>query len=783
MDFLLTLWGTAAEPGFFSSVLSIAWRVILVLLGINALIIVHEWGHFITARMCGVRCDKFYIWFDAYGFKFFSFKWGDTEYGLGWLPLGGYVKMLGQEDNPGGIKAELERARQGVDENGKPLETPPDEAKIAELEQAAYAPDSYQAKNVFQRMLIISAGVIMNVIFAVLCAFGAAMYGVPEASSQLGQVLPGTPAWNANILPGDKVLAINGKPVKLFQDLMVAMMDGQAVKLTIERTGLAKPIEVEVTPEKKKGAMVPTIGIQRGAALSLADITNPYETRLSAEENAKIVETYSALKGKDRLLKVNDYQMKTPADYEIAARKFIDQPIQYTFERKQPLRAAEQIVLSTEPKKKSVTGIYLSMGEITMVQKGSPAEKAGLIAQQIDKDGKIVKHGDKIIAINGAPVADPLRLPCQFLMIANKMNSAANAKTEGSKDSDSKTADAKTADSKTADAKSSKTSATGEVTGEVVLTVLREGGKKEDLTLTINPKGPYSGFLTHESCLGIGQLGVTYEVLPIISGMDSDVKNVQGSDKNPVGGTVEGIEMMIVPPDKKSDKRVLSVYKQLTKLGKKTSPESGIMFEPKKDDVSDTTELLRWFTNYIEDLPEGTVLKVYVRQGDAVQVLQTKVKRSNEMFMLDRGFYFNADTVLSKADSMGSALKWAWHKTVDMMGLVFKFLKNIGSTVSPKALGGPIMIVGAAYATTADPGGFLLFLCMIGANLAVVNFLPIPVLDGGHMVFLLYEMIFRKPPKESVMLVLSYMGLFLLLGLMFWVIFLDVARLITGSMF
>ena len=776
MDFLLTLWGTAAEPGFFSSVLSITWRVILVLLGINALIIVHEWGHFITARMCGVRCDKFYIWFDAYGFKFFSFKWGETEYGLGWLPLGGYVKMLGQEDSPGNIKAELDRARQGVDENGIVLETPVDKAKIAELERAAFATDSYQAKNVYQRMLIISAGVIMNVIFAVICAFGAAIYGVPEASSQLGQIMPGTPAWNANILPGDKVLAINGQPVTLFQDLMVAMMDGQEVNLTIERVGLSKPIDVKVTPEMKKGAMVPTIGIQRGSALELANITEPYETRLSAKENADIIKTYGALKGKDRLLKVNDREMKIPADYEIAARTFIDQPIQYVFERKQPLRAAEQIVLSVEPRKKSVSGIYLSMGEITMVQKGSPAEKIGLIAQQTDQDGNIIKHGDRIIAVNGATVTDPLRLPCQFLMIANKMNIAVND-TANNTNADAKTAETKK-DSK-ANAKNSGSSAAG----EVVLTVLREGNKKEDLTLTLDPKGAYTGFLTHENCLGIGQLGVTYEVLPIISGMDSEVKNIQGPNKTPIGGTIEGIEMMIAAPDKKANKRVLNLYRQMAKLGKKASKESGIVFEPKKEGASDAAEMLHWFTNYIENLPEGTVLKVYVRQGDEVQVLQTKVKRTGDMFMLDRGFYFDAATVLSKANSLGSALKWAWYKTVDMMGLVFKFLKNIGSTVSPKALGGPIMIVGAAYATTADPGSFLLFLCMIGANLAVVNFLPIPVLDGGHMAFLLYEMIFRKPPQEKIMIALSYMGFILLLGLMFWVIFLDVARLITGSMF
>ena len=87
------------------------------------------------------------------------------------------------------------------------------------------------------------------------------------------------------------------------------------------------------------------------------------------------------------------------------------------------------------------------------------------------------------------------------------------------------------------------------------------------------------------------------------------------------------------------------------------------------------------------------------------------------------------------------------------------------------------MIVGTAYeAAGRDDGVFLLFLCLISANLAVVNFLPIPVLDGGHMVFLIYEAITRRKPNEKIQIALSYVGLALILGLMFWVVFLDVLR-------
>ncbi len=114
----------AGKPSLLATVAEVTWLVILVLVGVNMLIVVHEFGHFLVARMCGVKCEKFYIWFDIFGWKLFKFQRGDTEYGLGVLPLGGYLKMLGQEDNPARLKEEIERAKA---ERDAP-EGPPDEA-------------------------------------------------------------------------------------------------------------------------------------------------------------------------------------------------------------------------------------------------------------------------------------------------------------------------------------------------------------------------------------------------------------------------------------------------------------------------------------------------------------------------------------------------------------------------------------------------------------------------------------------------------------------------------
>src|ERR1700739_2017533 len=82
-----------------------------VAIGLGMVIFVHELGHFAVAKACGVKCEKFYLGFDIYGLKLFSRRYGETEYGIGILPLGGYVKMLGQDDNPAAQAREAERSR------------------------------------------------------------------------------------------------------------------------------------------------------------------------------------------------------------------------------------------------------------------------------------------------------------------------------------------------------------------------------------------------------------------------------------------------------------------------------------------------------------------------------------------------------------------------------------------------------------------------------------------------------------------------------------------------
>ena len=110
--------------------------------------------------------------------------------------------------------------------------------------------------------------------------------------------------------------------------------------------------------------------------------------------------------------------------------------------------------------------------------------------------------------------------------------------------------------------------------------------------------------------------------------------------------------------------------------------------------------------------------------------------------------------------------------------MVYRFLQKIGGQIPVTMLSGPVGIVQqAGYEAQQGLGRFLLFLTLLSANLAVVNFLPIPVLDGGHMVFLIYEGLRGKPASERVIVGFTYAGMLFLLTLMSFVLLLDIGAI------
>ncbi len=172
--------------------------------------------------------------------------------------------------------------------------------------------------------------------------------------------------------------------------------------------------------------------------------------------------------------------------------------------------------------------------------------------------------------------------------------------------------------------------------------------------------------------------------------------------------------------------------------------------------------------------PEATFKLEFERNGETHMAEMTPIA-SEEFFNPDRGFELAQDYETRKAENWGEASRLGMRKTVDSLLMVYRFLQRLAQEqISPKMLGGPVTIAKVA-GRYAEQGftSLLMFLTMLSANLAVVNFLPIPVLDGGHMVFLIYEGITGRPPSEKVFVMLSYLGLAFILTLMLFVFGLD----------
>jgi regulator of sigma E protease len=178
----------------------------------------------------------------------------------------------------------------------------------------------------------------------------------------------------------------------------------------------------------------------------------------------------------------------------------------------------------------------------------------------------------------------------------------------------------------------------------------------------------------------------------------------------------------------------------------------------------------------LQQVDEGTTLALDVEGADGTRRAVALTPATDPTrFVIDRGLLFEPVYRMVRAGSLPAALRLGFGKAVDDLSLVYKFLHKLTSNqISPRLLGGPIEIAKQAGKSAQEGfSRFLLFLTMLSANLAVVNFLPIPVLDGGHMVFLAYEWLRGKPPSEGVVAALSYLGLALILTLMMFVFGLD----------
>ena len=174
-------------------------------------------------------------------------------------------------------------------------------------------------------------------------------------------------------------------------------------------------------------------------------------------------------------------------------------------------------------------------------------------------------------------------------------------------------------------------------------------------------------------------------------------------------------------------------------------------------------------------LPGTTVEFTWQREGKELSGKAAPV-RAKDWFDSERGWLLKPKMFVQKGGRFPGALRLAAHETAGATMVVYRSLHGLVGTkqISIRNLGGPWTIIRVALMKARlGFGNFLIFLTLISANLAVINFLPIPVLDGGHMMLLLYEGIRGKPADERVQEVLTWIGLIFILSLMVFVFGLD----------
>jgi len=157
-------------------------KTLQVILALSLLIILHELGHFMWARIFGIKVDKFYLFFDLGGKRIARWKWGGTEFGIGWFPLGGYCKISGM-----------------VDES-------------MDMEQLKKAPEAceFRAHPAWHRLLVLAGGVINNFIFAIICYIGImGIWGDAYVCNEGTKIFPSELAQELGFRPGDEILAFD----------------------------------------------------------------------------------------------------------------------------------------------------------------------------------------------------------------------------------------------------------------------------------------------------------------------------------------------------------------------------------------------------------------------------------------------------------------------------------------------------------------------------------------------------------------------------------------------
>jgi regulator of sigma E protease len=579
-------------------------------------------------------------------------------------------------------------------------------------------------------MAIISAGVIMNLIFAVVFAAVAYRTGVPYEPCEIGGTSAGSPAWIHNMPLGARIVQIEhdgreSQHLRFDWDL----------RQQIALRGLGeepKPIDLQLQlPDGTREwfTVVPsdrlvrrgisdfaTIGVRPtdSTTLALDRAVVPHMAAGRAEPRFQPGDRLVAVQGQPLDASRANEQGELPADeLEIALAARLSQPVTVVVARRDTASGAtgedatRLLEITIPPNPLRQVGLETQMGPVEAVRENSPAAQAG------------VQVGDIIRRVNGEPVGDPW-------LLSQRLAGA---------------------------------------TGQAVQLELERPGAYPSMAVTVTlvpePRARFDITLTPSTLAAVESIGVAYsvrnEVAAVEPGSPAAVAGVQAGD------VIRSARF--VATTKAAEQQVQQLF------GRALLREA-IPFDDQQENWAYVSHLLQL-------VPEGTELQLELQRAGQARTIALAPVVSADFYYLDRGLRLTSLTRIHTAASWSEAWHLGLRETKEQLQRVLNFLgKFVTFRVSPKTLGGPLMIAAAA-GSEASQGvpRLLLFLTLLSANLAILNFLPIPALDGGHMVFLTAEAVTGKPVDERLQGTLTLIGVVCLLGLMVFVFANDIGRL------
>lgn len=709
-------------------------NLLLIVAGFCLLIGVHELGHFLAARWAGIRVHEFAIGMGptvlsyrrGVGFRRGSTDRvtadrfgapavhlsdreldrhgiGETEYALRALPLGGFVRMLGQEDcNP-----------QAVSDD----------------------PRSYQRAPIWKRMIVVSAGVIANLILAIVLFVVAFMVGVRFEAPVAGAIPPNSPAAQAvalnadtvglsaseatGIRPGDRVVSIDGEPISTSMDILLAGGLSQpdvAVEIVVERPGVPEPLRFEVIPTVNESLGLLWFGIMPAHSTK---VTNEREDR-------DLVSNWLDGSGLGA-------QGVGPGDRLVSANGV---PIATASELVRALDASDGHSLDTvwAHPDGSTFDARLTPAPDFSVYVG--ADQRALDASERSWDWSIggLLPLVRVDAIRrGTPNADTLRRGDVFLRLADVPGPSFSAFR-----------------------RELQRHAGGDVDA-----IVQRDGSEVCVTCRVSSKGLLE-FLPSPA----------YDV-PMIAGVMPERLAERQSDAGDASNELEAVPTAAAGV---KDAFPLSTIRSV----------DGV---PVRDWADIRRELRRAAAGAGGSGDPAPVAVVAVPPFDsaAPETLEMRFSRSDLSSLQALGW--SSDVVLTfdpefttlKATGPLDAIAMGLAQTKRMVLHVYLTIDRLllKRTIGIEQLNGPVGIVHAGV-KVADRGFMylLFFLAAISVNLAVMNFLPLPIVDGGLFLFLVYERIRGRPPSIAFQNAATAVGLMLIASIFLITFFNDIRRLI-----